>query len=284
MASNQSTTARRPRGRPRSAGTENAGGIQSLDRALSVLQALAEQDRVTLSDLALQVGIPTATTYRILSTLQARGFAAFDEATQCWMVGLESYRIGSAYLKHTNLLDVARPIMRALMADSGETANLAIPDDGEVVFVGQIETQNPIRAFFQPGTRTKMHASGTGKAIMAAMPRDRVTGLLARHGLPRFTDTTLVTKAAFFADLDQTQLRGWSFDREERYQGMCCIGSVIFDQRGEATAGVSISGPSARFSEARLPELGSLVNAAAKDITRAIGGYIPSHQGTRAAG
>lgn len=260
------------RGRPKSQFVESsASTLQSLDRALGVLDVLSRQHSASLTDVATRLGIPTATTHRILSTLQKRRFAEFDEAAQTWMVGIEAYRIGTSFLKRTNLLDISRPVMRALMNATGETANLAVPDGAEVVFVGQIETPNPIRAFFNHGTRTSMHASGTGKAILAAMPEDKVMALMQSSGLQDYTSRTLVTPAALLADLEKTRARGWSFDREERHEGMSCIGAVIFDSLGDPIAGVSISGPSNRFGDRQIDALGSQVAHAAAEISASIG-------------
>jgi len=265
---------RKSRGRPKSAFTDPAPQtIQALDRALGVLHALARHDRASLTDLSLSLGIPTATTHRILTTLQKHRFAELDASTQDWMVGIEAYRTGASFLKRMNLSDISRPVMRALMEATGETANLAIRDRAEVVFIGQIETPNPIRAFFNPGTRTPMHASGTGKAILATLPADHLRALIQTSGLPAFTDHTLATPAALFADLDQTRMRGWSFDREERHLGMSCIGAAIFDAQGDAVGGVSISGPSARFTTRNSMDYGAQVAAAAAEITRALGGH-----------
>ena len=266
-------TDRKARGRPKSPFTDSgAQTMQALDRALGVLHALARLERASLTDLALDLGIPAATTHRILSTLQKHRFAELDEATQDWMVGIEAYRTGASFLKRTNLADISRPVMRALMEATGETANLAIPDGAEVVFIGQIEPPNPIRAFFNPGTRTPMHASGTGKAVLASLPPERLNALIRASNLTAFTDSTLSTPAALLADLELTRGRGWSFDREERHIGMSCIGAAIFDARGEVVGGVSISGPSARFDTRSSEGYGRQVAAAAAEITRALGG------------
>lgn len=271
------TSERKSRGRPKSPFTETGTQtMQALDRALGVLHALARQERASLTDLSLSLGIPTATTHRILTTLQKHRFAELDEGTQDWMVGIEAYRTGASFLKRMNLSEISRPVMRALMQATGETANLAIRDGAEVVFIGQVETPNPIRAFFNPGTRTPMHASGTGKAILATLPEPRLRALIQSAGLPAFTDHTLSTPAELFADLDLTRVRGWSFDREERHLGMACIGAAIFDVQGEALGGVSISGPSARFDARSIPDYGRQVAAAAAEITRALGGTSPA--------
>lgn len=267
---------RRPRGRPKSAFSDGEPAtVQALDRALVLLRALAAMERATLSDLAAETGIPTATAHRLLATLQAQDFAALDRDSQHWTVGIEAFRVGAAFLKQTSLTEVGRPVMRRLMERTGETANLAIRDRFEVVFVGQIETLNPIRAFFAPGTRTAMHCSGTGKAILAALPPSVLARWLTQADLVRHTRATLATEAALMADLQVTRARGWSFDREERYDGMSCIGAAIFDGAGEARAGVSISGPSSRFTEDRATAFGTAVAEAAAEITMLQGGVRP---------
>ncbi|MHA6324372.1 HTH-type transcriptional regulator BhcR [Roseivivax sp. CAU 1753] len=272
---------KRPRGRPKSQFTESsAGTLQSLDRALGVLIAISRASRLTLTDLSQAVGVPTATTHRILMTLQKHDFVTFDEERQDWQIGIEAFRTGSSFLKRSNLVDIGRPLMQLLMEETGETANLAVPQHSEVVFIGQIETLNPIRAFFPPGTRTAMHASGTGKAILAEMPADKVARLLATAGLEAFTANTLTTPEDLSADFARTRARGWSFDREERHESMSCIGAAIFDEHGNPFAGVSISGPSIRFDADRIPAFGAAVARAAEEITRRYGGLRPERRGT----
>ncbi|MFK7761758.1 MAG: IclR family transcriptional regulator [Roseobacter sp.] len=267
---------KRQRGRPKSQFKESsAGTLQSLDRALGVLVAVSRAGRGTLTDLSMSLGVPTATTHRILTTLQKHGFVTFNEDHQDWSIGIEAYRVGASFMNRTSLMEVSRPTMRRLMEKTGETANLAIPEGAEVVFVEQFETTNPIRAFFARGTRTSMHASGTGKAILASWPEERVRRLLMASGLTAFTEKTLIQPPDLFEDLRLTAERGYSFDSEERHLGMSCIGSVIYDEHQEACAGVSISGPSTRFDPLRIAELGASVTDAAAEITRLIGGRLP---------
>jgi IclR family acetate operon transcriptional repressor len=238
---------------------------------LIVLAALAEAGRATLTDISLSVGLPSATAYRILATLQKQGFADFDDITQEWMIGVEAFRTGAAFLRRTTLQEVSQPVLRGLMEQTGETANLAVPHGGEVVFIGQRETPNPIRAFFHPGTRTPMHASGTGKAILAEMGRDELARLLAKQGLARFTANTLTDPARLFEDLAETRARGYSFDDQERFDGMSCTGAVIRDATGAVVAGISVSGPSARFTPQTVPALGLTVVQAAREVSDALG-------------
>ncbi len=269
----QTGVQKRSRGRPRTASADApAAAAQALDRGLQLLRLLARERRSTLTEIGLSAGMPPSTAHRLLTTMQRHGVTEFDETTQEWLVGIEAFRIGSSFLHRTNLVDAGRDVMRRLTEDTGETTNLAIADDGEVVFVSQVETHNPIRAFFRSGTRSFMHASGIGKALLAEMPRDEIEHLLQRKGLPEFTSKTRTTAAALFADLDAIRTRGWALDDEERYVGMRCVAAPIFNSFGEAAAGVSVSGPTVRFPDRIIAELGAKVRRAAAEVTEKIGG------------
>jgi len=267
---------KRSRGRPRTQITNMSGTIvQALDKGLILLIALTREGSITLSDLALKVGTPPSSAHRVLMTLQKHGFVEFDETRQEWAIGIEAFRVGNAYLERTNLVEMSQQVMRELMEETGETANLAIGSDGQVVFVSQVETHNPIRAFFRPGTRGHMHASGIGKALLADMSQQELEKTLQKTGLPEFTPKTLVSPEALFADLKKTAIRRWSFDDEERYMGMRCVAASIYDSTGKAVAGVSVSGPTIRFADMAVDEIGPRVRSAADEITHMIGGKIP---------
>lgn len=270
---------KRSRGRPRlkPAGLQESSTVQALERGLTLLQLLSKCDGASLSDLSLQVGLPASTAYRLLNTMQKMEFVTFDTASQEWSIGVEAFTVGSSYSNRANLVEAARQVMRKLMIDTGETANLAIlTESGYVTFLTQLESTNPIRAFHLPGTRSHAHSSGTGKALLAEFPRKQVEQILQKTGLQEFTTKTLTTPKALFDDLAVIYCRGWSFDDEERHIGMRCIGAAIHNNRGEAIAGVSISGPTARFSDDVLGVFGPQVRQAAADITRLIGGRVPN--------
>ena len=267
------TSTKKRRGRPRNPVPDaGAGTVHALERGLVVLQSLAREGYLSLTDLSLKVGVPTSTVHRILTTLEKHGFANINEDTNEWAVGIESFRVGNAYLERTNLVEISRKSMDDLMEATGETANLAIADGGDVVFISQVESHNPIRAFFRPGTRGNMHASGIGKALLAGMLRRDVEKILQTKGCPEFTLKTLTSPAKLFEDLATTRSRGWAFDDEERYDGMRCIAACIYNSYGEAVAGISVSGPTVRFPDHMLQLIGPQVREAAKQVTELIGG------------
>lgn len=271
----------RARGRPRSFNdTSKSMVIQSLDRAMNVLKVVARYNGSSLTEIAEASGELASTVYRILITLEKHHLVHFDESTQLWHIGLEAFRIGSSFLGRTRVVEQSRPVMQRIMAATGETANLAIIDHGEVIFVSQVETHEPIRAFFRPGTRGPIHASGIGKALLAFLPQAQIDAVLKNRALDAFTEKTIVSREALLAEMEVIRARGWSIDDEERTPGMRCIAAPIFNQFGEAVAGVSLSGPSFRITLQRDAEYGALVSKAAEEITKSIGGLPPRLRAT----
>lgn len=269
----------RGRGRPPSGKAAQPSSVQALDRALHILEIMSEADGLTLTEIANQADMAPSTAHRLLMTLQGRGFVQVDDEMGRWVVGVGAFGVGMAFLRGRKLVTTGRAVMHELMEESGETANLGVEDEGEVVFISQVETHEAIRAFFRPGRRGAIHASGIGKALLAAMPDERVRALIKAKGLKGFTANTHTDLDSLLADLAEIRSRGWSLDNEEATLGMRCIASVIYNEYGEAIAGVSISGPTVRITDERLGELGDLVKRASLDITAAIGGVLP-----RAAG
>jgi IclR family acetate operon transcriptional repressor len=267
---------KRRRGRPRAFNQPaEPNAVQSLDRALRILAIVAEADGLSLSGVAERSGLAASTAYRMLTTLANHGMVEFADAEQLWSIGVEAYRIGSAFLRSRRLVDRARSVMQSLMERTGETANLGVAEDDCVVFVSQVETHQAIRAFFRPGTRSPFHASGIGKAVLAYLPADRVESIIQKTGLEAFTGKTLSQRAMLAADLAEIRARGWSVDDEERHPGMRCVAGPIFNEFGEPVGGISISGPTVRVTPDRLAALGPEVCEAAAVVTRMIGGVLP---------
>jgi IclR family transcriptional regulator, acetate operon repressor len=268
--------AKKPRGRPRAFNDKtDQNTVQALDRALGLLEHLAAHPGLTLSELAEVSGQAVATVYRALVTLQGHGMVEIEEPGQIWHIGGGAFRVGSAFLRRTKVVERARQPMDALMRATGETANLGVEWKDEVLFLAQVETHEAIRAFFPPGTRGAMHCSGIGKALLAWYPPDRVQGIVARQGLAKFTTLSITLESQLMRDLARTRERGFSIDDQERAEGMRCIGAPVFNAFGEPVAGLSVSGPAFRVGLSDAARLGALVRAAADLVTEATGGQRP---------
>ena len=272
-------SARRARGRPRAWDDKSGQNtIKSLDRAMAVFEHLSTQSGVSLSALSEQLGESTATLYRILFTLEARGLVEFDQAQQLWHIGPGAFIIGARFLRRTSLVERARPVLRKLMEETGETANLGIEKSSHVLFVSQVETHANIRAFFPPGTLSPLHASGIGKALLAFMDSDQCDRIVAQQKLERFTEHTLCDAFALKEDLKAVRNRGYSIDGEEKNLGMRCIAAPVFNNYGEVVAGLSVSGPTSRVSTDKIDTLAASVKEAAKALTVSLGGDVTRQQ------
>lgn len=248
---------------------------KSLNKALDILIALGKvPDGMNLADIALIVKQPKTTAHRLLTTLEARHFVRYEAAERLWKIGIEAFVVGSAFLRNRDLVEIARPILSLLMADTGESASFYIEDEGEIVCLTQVETRHSMRVIARPGGRAKIHSSGSGKAILAHRTPAHVDEVIRRHGLPAATEKTLTTPHALRRSLEDVRSRGFAFDDEENALGIRCVAAPVFDHSGEVAGAISISGPSSRVTPDRLEQLGQRLRAAAVALTSAIGGAI----------
>lgn len=250
--------------------------VQSLTRALTLLQRLATSDiGLNLTELSGGVGLAPSTAHRLLNSMRQLDFVDYDEQRGLWSVGVTAFAVGSAYLKKRDFVAQARPFMKQLVAETGETSNLAVLEGDQHVFVGQVECTEVMRMVVQIGSRGALHAAGVGKALLSALDDAEVKAILQRTGLAPMTDRTITSPAALLEELARIRAQGYSVDDEEQVSGLRCVAANIYDENGEAIAAVSISGPSVRVQADRIPHYSAAVMKAADLITRAIGGSRP---------
>ena len=256
-------------------GEAGAGHTQALSRGLAVLEALAATEGgATLTAIAEAVALPLPTVYRLLSTLSERGYVHQGPAGE-WRVGVRAFRVGAAFLDQRNLVVQAYPFLERLMQTSGETTNLAVIDGSEAVFVEQVPCRELMRMSTKLGARAPLHASGVGKAMLAAMDPGAAAALLCGRTLSRHTGKTITDRAALWRELALIRDRGWAQDDEEHAEGLCCLASALWDENGAPWAAISVAGPTSRITAARVGNLGTLVRATAAALTAALGGHPP---------
>ncbi|HYZ33790.1 MAG TPA: IclR family transcriptional regulator [Crenalkalicoccus sp.] len=272
---NEAIAPLRRRGRPASASSEASGDVQSLDRAMGLLEVLAPTDGLSLSELARQAELPPSTVHRLLTTLSRRGLVSHDPATGLWAVGLGLFRIGSAYLRNRKLPEIARPILKQLQAQVGETVNVSMLDRTELVCVAQSESHAPVRAFFRLGWRLPLHASAAGKAVLAAGSEGLQQELLQTIGWDPFTSNTFTTKEALLAEVARVRRRGWAIDDEEYTIGMRCASAAIRNEWAEPIGAISVSAPTVRMPINRVDVLGECVQDAAATLSELFSGRKP---------
>jgi IclR family transcriptional regulator, acetate operon repressor len=246
---------------------------KSLNKALDILIQLGRvPEGMSLADVALLAQLPKSTAHRLLTALEGRRFVSYEGDEKLWKIGVEAFVVGSAFLRNRELTTIARPILRALVGSCGETASLYLNDDGEIVCLAQIESRQAMRVIARPGGRAKMHAAGSGKAILAFMTEQDVSAVLVRHGLEAATENTIRTPERLRRELDTIRKAGFAIDDEENSLGIRCVAAPIFDDRGEAIGAISVSGPSSRMADDRIGVLGEQVRAASVSVTELFGG------------
>lgn len=252
------------------------GQVQSLTRGLNILEALGKTEGgLTLTDVSRRVDLAPSTTHRLLATLEKMGYVYQAGELGRWYVGLQAFAVGSSFLASRDFVAQSHPYMRRLMEQSGETANLAILDGTEAVFIDQVQCRETMRTIVKLGSRVPLHASGVGKAIFGALPNEQIDAIVKVKGLPRITEHTITVSETMWAALRVIRQRGWSFDDEEHLPGTRCVAASIYNEHAESLGAISIAGPSARLPDARIKQLGPLVAHIAEDITRHLGGRWP---------
>ena len=249
------------------------GQVRSITRALTVLRVLADRpDGLTLSETAAQAGLAASTAHRILTTLEAERFVRFDSGGGVWHVGVSAFTVGASVARTRDVIALARPFMRRLMEQTGETANIFLESNGEAVCMAQTESRHAMRAITRVGGRVHMHWSGAGKAILAHMTEEQTRAIMAEHGMPRATARTHVSVETLLTELGQIRSTGISVDDEEHADGMRCVAAAVLNERGAPAAAISVSGPKARIGDDKLRQLSDIVRRVASEVTRDFGG------------
>jgi len=253
------------------------GGVQSVDRALHIIETLAEDDEgYRLSDLAVRTGLSTSTAHRLLTTLEKRRFVQFDPTCSKWHVGAQSFAVGATFTRRRNFVALAMPYLRKLRDVTRETANLAVVDDASIIVLTRVESREIMRSLTKVGGRVAMVASGVGKAVLATYADEDVSAIIRHHGMPRLTEKSIVRASDLFRELTTIRAQGYAVDDEEARMGLRCVAAVVFNDCGEPQAAISVSGMTSRVTVERVPELGKAVREVAAELTAAIGGVMPA--------
>ncbi|WP_204011880.1 IclR family transcriptional regulator [Sphaerimonospora thailandensis] len=241
--------------------------MQSVDRALDVLEALAEHGgQAGLSEIAARTGLPYGTIHRLLRTLLARGYVR-QESDRRYALGGALVRIGGA--AERMLAVWAEPYLAKLVELSGETANLAVLEGDFVVYVAQVPSPRKLRMFAEVGRRVLPHSTAVGKVMLAERPD--AAAVLGRTGLPRRTDRTITTAGELLGELDRVRARGYALDLGEEENGVHCMAVPVHDG-GRTFAALSVSGPAERIDAIEREELAAMLRKAADDFGAALFG------------
>ncbi|HXW76442.1 MAG TPA: IclR family transcriptional regulator [Candidatus Eremiobacteraceae bacterium] len=231
-------------------------GVQSVERTLDILESLVEfGSEVGLVEISQAVGLPLATVHRLLGTLIARGYVKQNHHNRKYSLGFRALQMGNDMRQRFSLRLEARPFLQRLVQRVGESANLAVLDDGEVVYIDQAQSSRILRMFTQVGNRLPAHSTGSGKAMLAFSPPEIVNGILRRLGMPARTAHTITDPDRFRAELTHIRDVGYALDDEEHEEGVRCLAVPVRDGSGQVVASLSVSGPVTRLNDQQIGDV-----------------------------
>jgi IclR family acetate operon transcriptional repressor len=246
------------------------GRVQSLVRAFGILDELAKSDNMTLSDLSRAVGLPRSTTHRLLTTMEALRYVAFDRRRNGWSIGVQAFTVGAVFAQTRDLGQLGRTIMRSLMSEVQHCVNIAVPEGAGVCYVGQAAANGFRQTAARPGAVLPLHTTASGKVLMAQWSRAEVDRYLGSAPLKARTARSIIDGDRLRRELADISMRGYALDDEEHSDGLRCVAAVVNDRYGLPKGSLSISDRSSHLPRARLVVWGPALISAAQRMSMEI--------------
>jgi len=278
---------RKPADNPPSRPEKARRTIQSVDRALDVLEVLGRAGtELSLREIAVQAGLNAATCHHLLSTLAMRGYVSQNPRGRTYFLGTKILELSSSRVRQFNLVDTVMPELRRLNQETRESVHLAVMQGHDLVTLAKLDSFYAIRVGTDAiGKTNAAHATATGKAILAWLPEPEIARVIAEKGLTGFTENTITDIADLTENLRLVRRNGFALDREEFQPGVTCIGTAIRDHLGTVIGSISCSMPEMRATAEQLEKVTSAVRRCATALSEKLGTPkdAPWHQHVEAA-
>lgn len=251
--------------------TDNRNSLSgTLERGLAILEFFGATGEASAVMVADALGLSRSATYRILDTLQERGYLEVSPASGKLRLGARAAELGVAALEAVDVIRLAPTYMRDLARAASETAFLAVVDDDSIVYVYKEEGPEAVTLSSSLGSRRPLHCTGLGKAYMSALPEDERRALVRSLDLRRMTENTITDVSRLEEELLLSWERGYATDNVEVEEGVACYAAPILDYRGRPVAAISVAGPAERVLS-KGERLGPLITGTASAISRRLG-------------
>jgi IclR family acetate operon transcriptional repressor len=244
--------------------------VQSVDRALRLVEILAGRQVAGVTELSAAIGVHKSTASRLLATLEAHGIVEQDPGRGSYRLGSQLTALAGAVTGSPRLWQASHAIAERLAHEVGETVNVAVLDGDKVVNVDQIIPGPAAHSVDWTGRATPLHATSSGKVLLAWMPEGDLAKALD-HPLERFTAATRVDPDVLYEELAGVRERGWGITVEELEPGLNAVSAPVFDRDGVIAAALTVSGPAVRLRSARLAHVAVLTSQRATEISSGLG-------------
>jgi DNA-binding IclR family transcriptional regulator len=244
--------------------------VQSVDRALTILEILAAKGEAGVTEVAAELGVHKSTAFRLVAALENKGLVEQLADRGKYRLGFGIVRLAGAATAQLDLAQEGRRTCEELAADLGETVNIAIMDGDRAVNISQVRGPAAISSHNWVGRGTPLHATSSGKVLLAYAP-DPVRKVALSRDLQRFTSATVVDPDVLQRELDLTLERGWGSTVEEYEVGLNAVAAPVRDGDGEVVAAVSVAGPAFRMAPDGFENIARQVVAGAAELSRRLG-------------
>ena len=241
--------------------------VAAVERALTVLDAVAEAEDVGTNELARRTGINASTVSRLLATLAARGLVRHVEETGRYQLGPRLVQLGSAALAGLDLRDLARPVLTYLAAETGETATLSVPGEPDAITIDFVQSSSSVQSVARVGRPSVAHATATGKVALAFGAAELPPGALRAY-----TDRTITDREALARELSEVREKGFAEALREREDDLNAVAAPVFGARGEVVAIVGMQGPASRFDAQAVQQASVTLLRSVRELSVSFGG------------
>jgi DNA-binding IclR family transcriptional regulator len=245
---------------------EDAGPVQSVDRAIAILEIIARDGVVGVTDVARELGVHQSTAFRLMASLDRRELITQDSARGKYRLGMGIVRLAAAAGRRLDVVSEGRLVCEALAKEVGETVNISVLSGGDALYVDEVPGPSALSPHNWVGQRIPLHATSDGKVLLAYFPAARPV-----FPLQRFTEHTITTEEVLDGAIAEVRQRGYATAVNELEIGLTAIAAPVRDASGEVIASLGTSGPSFRIPAERIPEMAAALVAAAADISRRLG-------------
>ncbi|MDQ7030280.1 MAG: IclR family transcriptional regulator [Ardenticatenia bacterium] len=254
--------------------------VQAVERAIAILKAFSsEEPELGVGELSRRLNLPKSTVFRLLATLEAGGLVAQDPRTGRYRLGVDLIGLANNVIDYADLRRVARPYLRQLAEDVGETVSLSILDGEDAVNLDQyVPAHRFVMRAGWIGRRMPAHAVSVGKVLVAFLPEEQVEAFLQTHR-PTFTSHTITDPAALRAELAQVRAQGYATAFEELEEGLHAVSAPVRNHEGDVVAAISVSGPGYRLTRERVAAMLPRVVETAQLISREMGAPAEEERG-----
>jgi IclR family KDG regulon transcriptional repressor len=247
--------------------------IRSIHNALNLLEEFkGNRDELGVTELSKRLNLHKNRVFRILATLEAKGYIEQNKATENYRLGLKSLELGQTFIKQLGLVRQAKPFLREIVKQCNEMACIGTIQQGSAIYLDVEEPNQMVKVADRVGWRLPIHCTAIGKAQIAFVSEEELEKLGVLDNTDKFTENTIIDKAAFIKHLKEVAKQGYALDNEEYSLGVRCAGVPIRDYTGRVVGGISVCGPSFRITDAVLKgKIIPIVKEAGGNVSKRLG-------------